>query len=67
MTRTFYLTKEFYDNNAIKTSIIAYKDIAAFSVKDNENCYEICINSSFPDLERIENEFKNYVLAQMNL
>ncbi len=60
------VNKNFYKLPAIKRTIEAYRGLADFKVKNEGGDYKIILEKVDPEAkEVIEDEFLNYVLAEM--
>ena len=63
---TINLNKDFYRLPAIKKAIRAYRSLADFKVTGDGGKYKIVIQKVNPEVASvIEDEFLNYVLAEM--
>jgi len=66
MTKIIELNKSFYNLEAVKRAVKAYKELAGFSVKDTGKKIEVTIKGIDEDIEDvIEDEFCNYVLSEV--
>jgi len=66
MTKIIELNKSFYNLEAVKRAVKAYKELAGFSVKDVGSKIKITIKNIDEDIEDvIEDEFCNYVLSEV--
>ena len=60
------LDKGFYKLPAIKRAIEAYQGLADFKVRSEKKNYNIILDRVSPEIKKIvEDEFLNYVLAEM--
>ena len=58
--------KNFYNLRAVKKAIKAYQELADFQIKEHKNTVEVVMKKIDKEIEEvIEDEFCNYVLAEM--
>ena len=62
---TIKFNKNFYNIEAIKKGITAYKKLADFEIKEKKNFVEVTIKNIDKDFKNVlTDEFSNYVLAK---
>ena len=66
MNNSIKLTKSFYDKKAILVAINAFREIAQFELKEDNEYFYCLIHKSIYDNELTINEFSNYILGTMN-
>lgn len=63
---TVIFNKNFYNLKAIKKAIGAFKKLAYFKIEENNKTYRILIRNIDEEIKGvIEDEFSNYILAEM--
>jgi len=63
---SFDLNKDFYNLQAIRNTIKAYKKLADFKVRKDKKTIKVIMKNIDKEVENvIEDEFCNYVLAEM--
>ena len=66
MAKTIKLNKNFYEIKAINMAVTAYKGIAEIMVSEASDEYELKITKTNYDVNMVELELCNYILAVMN-
>lgn len=62
----FTFNKNFYNLRAVKNAIKAYRDLADFRTEENKKVIKVIMKNIDQEMEGIiEDEFYNYVLAEM--
>ena len=61
-----YFSKSLYDGKAVKEAILAYAELADFSLKESASSFKVAVKNIDPEFKNIiKEEFCNYVLALM--
>lgn len=63
--KSIKFNKVFYKKGAIEETIKAFNDLCDCEINENENYFLVSLQSNQPDLENLNFEFANYVLALM--
>jgi len=59
------LNKSFYDMEAVRISLLDFKDVLSGDVKGGGETIRVVLKDVKGDAENVKNEFCNYILAVM--